>query len=68
MITSSQGSLLQCIPAISNAVLATERTGAVVIEAPLQHADMCLSAHACFCIWTQQRLQVIVQLAASAPT
>ena len=61
VITSSKGSLLQCIPAMSNAVLATERRGVVVIEAPLQHADMCLSAQACFCMWTQQRLQVSCQ-------
>ena len=59
VVTTSPGSLLQTDEALANAVLLHERSGAVLIEAPLQHADLCLSPHDCLCVWSQQQLQVL---------
>ena len=58
VMTSSRGSLLQTQEALANAVLVHERAGAVIIEAPLQHADLCLTAQACLCVWSQPQLRV----------
>ena len=58
VVTYSRGSLLQTQEAMGDAVLLHERAGAVIMEAPLQHADLCLTPQACLCIWSQQLLQV----------
>jgi hypothetical protein len=40
------------------AVLLLEREGAVVVERDLGFADLCLSAAACMCLWTERSFQV----------
>ena len=59
MVTSNRASLLHCDARLSDALLLHERAGAVLVEAPLQHADLCLSPSECLCLWSEQQLQVL---------